>query len=112
MEFAAEKLFRDRSTDQRSVLYNQGGSMNLFKRLLCRLLNIRLPIDRAKTTKHFEDFKKYYQEEDRKVKRSDSDENYLLRYIFETKLSPFEGDDNKEEARKFLVEEKIPDMPI
>jgi len=64
-------------------------------------------INRNKLTKHFRYFEKYYQEESRGKKAYDSRENFLVQYIMKTKLSPFVGDDNLEEAGKFLVERGI-----
>jgi hypothetical protein len=57
-----------------------------------------------KTTEKFQEFKAYYEEENKRTGEWDSDENFLARYIVKYKLSPFVGDDNLQEARKFLKE--------
>lgn len=64
-------------------------------------------IDRNKTTKNFQYFEKYYKAENEEKKEYDSHENFLVKYIIKTKLSPFIGDDDLEEARKFLIEQGI-----
>ena len=75
--------------------------------ILCDLFIWKRKIDRNKTTKNFQGFEKYYKAENQEKKEYDSHENFLVKYIIETKSSPFIGDDNLEEARKLLVEQGI-----
>lgn len=64
-------------------------------------------IDRTNTTKHFQDFKEYYMQENEEKGAYDSYNNFLVKYIVKTKLSPFIGDDDLREAKKFLTEQRI-----
>lgn len=67
----------------------------------------RKKIDRTNTTKNFRDFEKYYKAENQEKKVYESHQNFLVKYIIKTKLSPFIGDNDLKEARKFLIEQGI-----
>jgi hypothetical protein len=65
-------------------------------------------IDRNKTTKHYQDFKRYRQGESKDEGIVfESENNILLGYIIKTRKSPFDGDDDKKEAEKFLEENRV-----
>lgn len=64
-------------------------------------------ISREKTTEHFKSFKQYWQLEYEKRKVWHSDDNFLCLYILRTRKSPFKGDYNLQEAKKFLQEKDI-----
>ena len=81
--------------------------MNILKRLFKRWHKRWYRVDRSKTTKEFQSFKKYYAVENKKEGKYESDGSFLVRYILQTKLSPFIGDNDLEEARKVLIENRI-----
>lgn len=64
-------------------------------------------VDRRKTTDAFYEFKRHYQAVDKRTGAWQSDSNFFLRYILQTKKSPFTGDRNLDEARKVLKENGI-----
>lgn len=67
----------------------------------------KLKVSRDTTTKKFDDFEKYYRVEDVEKNIWKSHETFLIRYMLETGLSPFLGDENLQEARKLLKEQGI-----
>lgn len=70
-------------------------------------------VDREVTTEGFNIFyDKYRQLQKERVRLNrwkgwESHDNLLVRYIIEKKLSPFEGDSDLQEARKFLKENGV-----
>ncbi|OGZ66795.1 MAG: hypothetical protein A3C58_00870 [Candidatus Staskawiczbacteria bacterium RIFCSPHIGHO2_02_FULL_34_10] len=64
-------------------------------------------VDRSKTTDEFKTFKDFEIKRNDKKRVWESEENYLVRYIFLTKKSPFIGDNNFREAKKLLIENGV-----
>ncbi len=71
---------------------------------LGRLVWRKKPVDREKTTKHFQAFKDFYQKENEELGDYDPPKNFLVKYIATTKKSPFVGDEDLAEAKKFWRE--------
>lgn len=64
-------------------------------------------VSRKITTKHFKDFKDYWKPEYEKKNIWHSDDDFLCLYVLRTKRSPFLGDDDLVEIKKFLKENNI-----
>jgi len=70
-----------------------------------KLFRRKKKIDRNKTTKNFQSFEHYKKRDNELMGSYQSPETIMATYIAPTKSSPFLGDDDMEEARKFLIEE-------
>ena len=79
----------------------------MIMKFLKQLFGRRPKVDRNKTTENFQSFKKYQEAENESTGAWDSNENLLVKYIFQTKTSPFMGDDDLEEVRKVLKENGV-----
>lgn len=76
----------------------------MIMRVLARLFGWKTKVDRTKTTEKFQKYEAARVLANKKAKTWERHETIMCVYILDSKESPFQGDDDLQEAQKLLGE--------